>query len=163
MDKISFVAKFGAVYEQSPWVAETVYGATGATLIGDSTALSICFKNIFLSANRQLQLGVLRAHPQLACSQAEMPALSADSQAEQSGAGLDQCSAKELLLFRELNDDYLDQHGFPFIIAVKGYSRQEILEIFRTRLNNDLETEFQTALGQVCKIGRLRIEAILRK
>lgn len=169
-DKEAFLAEFGAVYEQSPWVADGVFtdmepgGVTrdaedSPTLSAD--ILAARFESVFMNAPAERQLKVLRAHPELGCARAESGLLTADSRQEQSAAGLDQCSVSEFNMFREMNDKYTDKYGFPFIIAVKGRNRREILEVFAERLNNTEETEFQTALRQVCQIARFRIGGIL--
>lgn len=156
MDKAAFMAKFRTVFEHSPWVAETVFaGANEQTL--DAEALVRRFETVFLESDPARQLATLRAHPQLACALVSPDQLTSDSMSEQSSAGLDQCSGEELAEFSRLNSDYIAKFGFPFIIAVKGRSRQEILEVFRQRLDNDPQLEFQTALQQTCRIARFRI------
>jgi len=158
LDKDAFVAEFGAVYEHSPWVAAAVFDQAMEDCL-DMTTLSAeeladRFESVFNHAPHDRQLEVLRAHPQLACARAD---LTADSRQEQGGAGLDQCSESEFNLFAEMNAMYFGKFDFPFIIAVKGRDRQNILEAFRGRLNNAAETEFQTALRQVCQIAHFRI------
>ena len=160
-NKQSFVARFGAVYEHSPWVAEEVFDEYTDTSALGTKVLADQFETIFMNASQEQQLAVLRAHPALACAQAEQNLLSADSRSEQTGAGLDQCSEREFMLFQEMNAMYFGKNGFPFIIAVKGRDRQQILVAFRDRLNNVYATEFQTALTQVCQIARFRIGDIL--
>ncbi len=165
MDKTAFVTQFGEVYEHSPWVAEKVFDAAMEESL-DITALNAGdmnerFETVFLAASKQQQLAVLRAHPALACAPAERSHLTAHSSSEQAGAGLDQCTEKEFALFQEMNAMYFGRFDFPFIIAVKGRHRQEILEIFRGRLLNSVDDEFQAALHQVCRIARIRIEAIV--
>lgn len=161
LDKGSFLAKFGTVYERSPWVAEWVFEQMTEDCLDtttlDSDTLASRFESVFLGASTQRQLDVLRAHPALACGRAEHNVLTTDSRQEQTGAGLDQCSEQEYSLFQEMNAMYFGKFGFPFIIAVKGRNRQQILAAFRERLNNPAETEFQTALHQVCRIARFRI------
>jgi len=164
MDKAVFVTRFGEVYEHSPWVAEKVF-ETAAEQRLDLAPLSAGdlverFESVFLAASKQQQLDVLRAHPALACAAAERSHLTAHSSNEQAGAGLDQCTEHEFALFQEMNAMYFGRFDFPFIIAVKGHHRQEILEIFRGRLLNSVDDEFQAALQQVCRIARIRIEAI---
>ena len=83
--------------------------------------------------------------------------MSPESTREQAGAGLDHCTAAELEEFLSLNSAYKDKFGFPFIKAVRGFNRQQILAEFRRRLDNDLETEFATALEEIHKIARLRL------
>ena len=160
MDKTVFLAKFGGVFEHSPWVAEAVYD-THDELLNDAEALAVQFESIFLASDPSRQLATLRAHPQLACALAAPDELTFDSITEQSDAGLDRCSSAELTEFSGLNTNYNDKFGFPFIIAVKGRTRQEILKLFHERLNNELQLEFQTALRQTCQIARFRIMDII--
>jgi len=165
MDKAAFVIRFGEVYEHSPWVAEKVFEAAAEESLDLTTLgagdLAERFESVFLAASKQQQLDVLRAHPALACAPAERSHLTTHSSNEQAGAGLDQCTEHEFALFQEMNAMYFGRFDFPFIIAVKGHHRQEILEIFRGRLLNSVDDEFQAALHQVCRIARIRIEAIV--
>ena len=165
LDKASFRAEYGGVYERSPWIAELVFDRAMEDCLELTTlnadTLSARFESVFMGAETQGQLDVLRAHPALACGIAEQGKLTTDSRKEQSGAGLDQCSESEFALFQEMNAMYFGKFGFPFIIAVKGRNRTEILTAFRERLNNSYQIEFQTALEQVCRIGRFRIGDII--
>ena len=160
-NKESFVARFAAVYERSPWVAEKVYDEYSDTSALGAEVLADQFETVFMNASQEQQLAVLRAHPALACAQAEQKLLTSDSRAEQTGAGLDQCSEREFMLFQEMSAMYFGKQSYSFIIAVKGRNRQEILVAFRERLGNVYATELQTALTQVCRIGRFRIRDIL--
>ena len=163
VNKVGFRATFGSVYEHSPWVADAVFekGTGTAPTYSGADALAGQFEKIFMDASRDQQLATLRAHPELACALDEREQLTAESMAEQSGAGLDLCSEAEFAEFGRLNAAYSEKFGFPFIIAVKGRSRLKILNIFRMRLQNDAVLEFQSALYQVCRIARFRIEGIL--
>ena len=107
------------------------------------------------------KLALIKAHPDLAGRLALSKRLTADSTKEQAGAGLDRLSAQELHSFTELNDGYRAKFGFPFIIAVKGKSKQEIAAQFEARLQNDATTEFETALAQIDRIAELRLKEIL--
>ena len=160
VDKAAFLAKFGAVFEHSPWVADAVYDAHGG-LVNDAESLFAYFESVFLASDPSRQLTTLGAHPQLACALAAPDELTCDSVAEQSGAGLDRCSEAELMEFSSLNTAYSEKFGFPFIIAVKGRTRQEILRNFRKRLNNDMPMEYQAAVRQTCQIARFRIMDII--
>jgi 2-oxo-4-hydroxy-4-carboxy-5-ureidoimidazoline decarboxylase len=160
MGKTAFLARFGAVFEHSPWVAEAVYDTHDESL-NDAETLAAHFESVFLASDPPPQLATLRAHPQLACALAAPDELTADSVSEQSGAGLDLCSVAELAEFSRLNAAYTEKFGFPFIIAVKGRTRQEILRNFRERLDKDLQTEYQAALRQTCQIARFRIMDII--
>jgi len=86
--------------------------------------------------------------------------LTESSRSEQTGAGLDQCTPAELAEFQDLNNAYLEKFGFPFIFAVKGFHRIDILEAFRVRVHHSREEEFKTAIEQVHRIARLRLETI---
>ena len=160
MDKADFLVRFGGVFEHSPWVAEAVYDGLDE-LLTDAEALAAQFESVFLASDPSRQLATLGAHPQLACALAAPDELTFDSVNEQSDAGLDRCTAAELTEFSGLNTNYNDKFGFPFIIAVKGRTRQEILRVFHERLNNELQLEFQTALRQTCQIARFRIMDII--
>jgi OHCU decarboxylase len=103
-----------------------------------------------------MQLTLIRAHPDLADRLRAAP-LTAQSSAEQAGAGLDACTPEELAEFRRLNDHYKEKFDFPFIKAVRGFNRQQILEEFRRRVAHDPQTEFATALVEIHKIARLRL------
>ncbi len=161
MNKTTFLAKFGAVYEHSPWVAEAVSGAAADSLPGEAESLSERFKSVFMEADPELQLATLQSHPQLVCALAEPVDLTVESVSEQTSAGLDQCSDVELAEFSRLNAAYMEKFGFPFIIAVRGRDRHKILNLFRMRLQNDAVLEYQTALLQVCQIASFRIRDIL--
>jgi len=161
MDKLAFQSKFGAVFEHSAWVADAVFEMGIDALFTDTEALIHRFETAFLESDLELQLGTLRAHPQLACALADPEELTSDSATEQAGAGLDQCSLAEMEEFRRLNTAYREKFNFPFIIAVRGRDRWQILDHFRRRLENDVPGEFQTALKQVCQIARFRIGDIL--
>ena len=160
MDLMAFKKKFGTVFEHSPWVAEAAFEA-GGSLLQDAESLGECFESVFLAADPVLQLETLRAHPQLACALADQSDLTTDSVSEQTGAGLDRCSASELDDFKRLNADYMEKFGFPFIVAVRGLKRGQILDVFRRRLKNDPQAEYQAALQQTCRIARMRIEDIV--
>jgi len=156
MDKQAFVAKYGAVFEHSPWVAEAVF-QSNAEWLNDAEYLKSRFESAFLSSTPDRQLETLKSHPQLACALADPSELTTGSLNEQTGAGLDRCSAEELKEFNRLNADYLEKFGFPFIVAVRGLSRNDILDVFRRRLHNDIQQEFRTALQETCRIARFRI------
>ncbi len=148
--------RFGAVFEHSPWVAEAVYDGLGGRVPGECRELVRRFEEAVMAAGRERQLALLRAHPELAAGSAS---LTAASRQEQSGAGLDRCTTEDLDEFRRLNTAYREKFGFPFIVAVKGRGRREILELLRRRSGGGADAEFAEALRQVCRIGALRIEA----
>ena len=158
MDTHDFIARFSGVYEHSPWVAEKV-----APLVneGDATdTLAALMADCVDNASTEQQLALIRAHPDLAGKAQLAGELTEESTNEQASAGLDQCSAEEYEEFQALNAAYLEKFGFPFVMAVRGSDRAAILDAFAARLDNDYELEFETALIEIHKIARLRLEAM---
>ncbi len=158
MDEDAFVAALGGVFEHSPWVAE---GARGAGPFAGLEALHSAMVAVMRAAPRERRLALIRAHPQLAGREAESGELTDDSSAEQASAGLDRCSAAELRTLRERNAAYLERHGFPFVMAVKGRSKSEILDAMAARLGNDSGVEFERCIDEIAKIARLRLDAVI--
>ena len=151
-----FVDRFGPVYEASPWVAEAVWPAAARGELDDRDALADAMRGVVDAAPRAQQLALIRAHPQLAVASNMAPA----SVNEQRGAGLDRCSPDELAEFRRLNAAYIERFGFPFIIAVKGLSRGDVLAAFAARLDNDAQSEFTTAIAQIHRIAGFRLASL---
>lgn len=157
MDKATFVAQFGGVFEHSPWIAEGAYalelGPTHDTAQGVHAVLS----RVFRSASHDQRLGVLTAHPDLAGKLAQAKKLTEESTAEQAGAGLDALTDEERQAFQSLNAAYVAKHGFPFIIAVRDNTKATIMDAFKHRIDNDTEAEFAEACRQVERIAELRL------
>jgi len=147
--KSEFLDRFGHVYEASPWVAEGVWPDPPV----DRDALASAMAAVVDAAPRERKLALIRAHPELA-SRAKMADASVR---EQAGVGLDQCSPDEFAAFQHLNAAYNARFGFPFIYAVKGATRTDILEAFVQRLGNDPDTEFETAIAQIHRIAGFRL------
>ena len=163
MTREGFLETFGGVYENSPWIAEAAY-REGLTRDNDSLAgLHNILRSTVDEANHDLQLALLQAHPDLAGKLAVAGGLTADSTEEQASAQLDQCTAEEFDEFQSLNNSYKSAFGFPYILAVRGRNRQEILENFRGRVDNDPDSEFTEALKQVHRIALLRIESLFQE
>jgi OHCU decarboxylase len=159
MIRDEFFETFGSVFEHSPWIAESVWD--GGVEIRHDTAAGMheAMCNEIRRADDDLKLALLRAHPELAV-QAGCEQLTGHSRREQHGAGLNQCTDEEFAEFQRLNRAYREKVGFPFILAVQGYQRRQVLEIFRQRLQHSAEEEFQIALHQVMKIGLFRLQEI---
>ncbi|WP_374307306.1 2-oxo-4-hydroxy-4-carboxy-5-ureidoimidazoline decarboxylase [Dongia sp.] len=155
--RAEFVAGFGRVYEHSPWIAETLFDRGLDPAHDQLDSLAVALQEIVEAGGEVRQLALLRAHPDLAGKLAMAGELTPESRGEQAGAGLDQCSPAEFARFQELNRSYTARFGFPFILAVKGKSRAEILAAFEMRVKNDTRTEFRTALDQVHRIAYLRL------
>lgn len=153
----AFVARLEGIFEHSPWIAERAWSAGPFASI-DALHAAMCL--VVDTAAPAEQLGLICAHPELAGKEAEAGTLTAASTREQRGAGLDQCSVEELQRLRELNAAYRARFGFPFVIAVKGLTRHQILDAMANRLGNDRDTEFQACLAQIARIGRFRLEAL---
>ena len=153
-----FVRRYGGIYEHSPWVAEEA--AADAAECDSVDCIASIMADCVDNASSERQLALIRAHPDLAGKAQIAGALTADSSAEQSRAGLDQCSADEYEQFQVLNERYHRKFGFPFVMAVRDSSRAAILAAFKTRLDNDANTEFETALSEIHKIARLRLRAM---
>jgi 2-oxo-4-hydroxy-4-carboxy-5-ureidoimidazoline decarboxylase len=150
-----FVARFGAIYEHSPWVAERAWdaGTSGA----DLATLRNAMHAIVDAASEAEKLALLRAHPRLAAPAHRTQPLGAHSAGEQRGAGLNGCTGEEADELKRLNEAYATRFGFPFIIAVAGLDPGGILGEFRRRIVETPETEFATALAQVHKIAAVRL------
>ncbi|WP_293765064.1 2-oxo-4-hydroxy-4-carboxy-5-ureidoimidazoline decarboxylase [uncultured Aquitalea sp.] len=153
-----FVELLEGIFEHSPWIAERAWALRPFHSVDELHAGML---SVLAAASTSEQLSLIQAHPELAGKEAEAGALTAASTQEQRGAGLDQCSAAELGRLRELNALYRHRHGFPFVIAVKGLSRKQILEAMTTRLARDSADEFHGGLEEIGKIARFRLNALL--
>ncbi len=157
MTREQFVRVFGGVYEHSPWIAEATFDR-GLQAHHDTVAgLAAAMAQVVDDADSARRLHLLRAHPDLAGALARRGKTTASSAAEQTGAGLDQCSDEEYARFGELNRRYRERFGFPFIVAVKGLRRAEILGLFERRIGHGRERELAEALTQVHRIAELRL------
>jgi OHCU decarboxylase len=154
MSRAAFIETFGDVYEHSPWLAARVFDAGLDARHDVPGHLYASFRKVIMESGKIAQMALLRAHPQLACGRRD---LTDASQREQAGAGLDQCDEDEFRQFQALNKAYLTRYSFPFIVAVKGRSRAQILELFRDRVRREPDQEFSEALEQVCLIGKYRL------
>lgn len=153
-----FIQRFGGVFEHSPWVAEAVwerYPQVAKTANMDE--LIEVFSRVVRIAPQNMQLDLLRAHPDLACGVVSSKELTPASKQEQASAGLDQCSPEEFIEFQTLNLEYKKEFGFPFILAVRDMDRQEILRHFRRRIERSPDEEFSTAIENVIRIASQRI------
>ncbi len=161
MDEREFVAAYGSVFEHSPWIAERAHKADIGPANNTAVGLHAALRTQFRLASRTERLDVLKAHPDLAGKLAAAKRLTAESTAEQAGAGLDALTDDERRRFTELNTGYVERFGFPFIIAVKGLDKARILAAFEQRISNEKDIEFTEACKQVERIARLRLEDML--
>ena len=156
-----FVERFGGVYEHSPWIAAAAYDA-GLTPSSDTAeGLAKALAAAAAKGTAEQKRALIQAHPDLAGKLALAKTLTAESTQEQASAGLDRLSPEELGKFGELNDAYQARFGMPFIMAVKGKSKADILAAFQRRLSNDADAESRTALAEIDEIAALRLKDIL--
>ena len=158
LSKSEFIKVFTNIFENARWIAEELYDQKP---FGDFKELSSKILNIFETTTKEKQLKILNAHPDLA-NKTKISLLTPDSLKEQTSAGLDQCTEEEFSEFKKLNDTY-KKFGFPFILAVKGKTKIEILNNFRKRISSDPEIEFDEAVKQVKQIASLRLKELNNK
>lgn len=156
LDRQAFAEAFGRIFEHSPWVAERAWEERP---FGDLRALLVSMIRQVEMASAAEQMALLRAHPDLGTK----AKLSEASAAEQAGAGLDQLTAEELELLTKLNDGYKDKFGFPFLYAVKGSNKHDILSALARRVEATPEEEYAEALRQVYRIASFRLDACLQE
>ncbi len=151
-----FVARFGFVFEHTPGI---VAAAAKARPFSGPDAMHAALMRVVAEMDADAQLALLCAHPPLADKAAIAEGLTKESASEQASAGLDALTPAEFSRFHALNTAYFDRFGFPFIIAVRlAGGKAGILAAMERRLGNDRDTEFRTALTEVGKIVRLRLE-----
>ncbi|WP_332022402.1 2-oxo-4-hydroxy-4-carboxy-5-ureidoimidazoline decarboxylase [Rudaea sp.] len=154
MPAVQFVVALGGIFEHSPWVAER---AAPRRPFDSRLALLAAMTDVVEHATAAEQMGLIRAHPELAGRAAVRKELTADSTREQHGAGLDACTPEEFAQLQELNRRYNEKFGFPFILAVRGYDRAGIIGAFAARVNNTVDDERRVALAQIGRIAFFRI------
>lgn len=157
LDRAGFVAALGSVFEHSQWIAERAYEARPFESVDE---LHDAMLRVVQSASRDEQLGLIRAHPELAGRAMVRNEMTSDSTKEQSSAGLTGCSPEEYKRLVDLNARYNTKFGFPFILAVKGYDRAGVIAEFARRVERDVDTEFAESLKQIARITRFRLEAM---
>jgi len=154
LDQESFVAALGWIFEHSPWVAERAFHARP---FANLDALHAVMREQVERATVAERLALLQAHPDLGAR----ARLSRASTAEQAGVGLDSLTPSELDQLHRLNAAYRGRFGFPFLLAVKGSTKHDILLALQARMGASPEDEFREALRQVYRIARFRLEDIV--
>ena len=154
LDKSDFLSIFGNVFEKSKWISEKVYDKKPFKNLESFVSEII---GIYENSDNETILEILNLHPELAVEKK----LTANSEVEQSKANLKQCTPGEFDEFKKLNTEYKKKFKFPFIIAVKGKNKNQILNYFRERIRNSLDEEFLEAKKQVKKIATFRLEEII--
>lgn len=155
MNRKEFIQKVGWVFEHSPWVASAAWENIP---FESHEHLLQTMIDIVQNAEKSMQLALLREHPDLG-TRLQMSEI---SKKEQAGAGLNQLSKEELEEFVSLNRCYVQKFKFPFILAVKGQSKESILAAMKQRVNNSYNEEFNIALLEVYKIAGFRLNDIFK-
>jgi OHCU decarboxylase len=138
------------VFEASPWVAERAWAARP---FGTVEALYAAMFDAVERAPREVRMGLIRAHPDLAAS----VRLTEESEREQSAAGLDRLTPEQFDRITWLTAAYRARFGFPFIVCAREHTPDTIIAAAEQRTESDLEQEEQTAMSEIAKIARLRL------
>ena len=155
LTEIEFLSIFGSIFEKSEWIASKTYQLKP---FNDQEDLINKMMKIYNNCSEEKIVEIFNLHPKLAIEKK----LTFFSSKEQKNAKLDTCSKEELLEFEKLNLDYERKFKFPFIIAVKDKNKNQILDNFRERINNNYEIEFNEAKSQVEKIALFRLNEIFK-
>ena len=155
LSKVEFISIFGNIFEKTEWFAERCYESKPYNNLDE---LILKMMKIFENTEKEKHLEILNSHPDLAVEKK----LTKDSKNEQKNASLNQCTDEEFIEFKKLNEEYKKKFGFPFIIAVKGKNKEEILNSFRQRITNNINLEFEEAKKQVKKIASFRLSEIIK-
>ena len=153
LSETEFTEVFGNIFENAGWISEKLYEQKP---FKNFQELSKKMISIFDNADNQKKLEILSSHPDLA-DKTKIASLTLDSNKEQTNAGLDKCTEEEFIEFKKLNSGYKKKFGFPFIFAVKGKKKDEILNNFKKRILSEKKIEFNEAILQVKKIANLRL------
>jgi 2-oxo-4-hydroxy-4-carboxy-5-ureidoimidazoline decarboxylase len=154
-DREAFVETLGWIFEDSPWVADRTWTRRPFASLD---ALHRAMIDVVEQASEPEQLALLRAHPDLGTR----ARISDASTGEQRGAGLDRLNVNEYEQLRRLNDEYRRRFGFPFLFAVKGSTKEDVLTALEARVRRSSDEELAEALRQVYTIARFRLEDVIR-
>lgn len=156
-----FVARFGGVFENSPWVAERAWKQRPFSSVASMLQAMAAAVRLATPAE---QLALIRAHPELAGAQAKEGTLTADSSSEQGRLGFSALTREEFLRIAEINRRYREKFGFPCIVALRLHAgRESVMTEMERSLAHDGETELRIALEQIGHITRGRLEKLLGK
>lgn len=159
MDRDAFVAVLGPAFENAPWVAASAWSARPFASVA---ALHAAMLDVVRGAPEAQKLTFLCGHPELAGREAQAGTMTSESVGEQKSAGLNALSRAEIDEMQRLNRAYRERHGFPFIIAVRANTKQQIFDAMLTRIAQDTKVERDAALEQIGLITRGRIDALVK-
>ena len=160
MEQEKFIKHYGSLYENSPHIALAIYESHRLDTLSPSEILS-SMKDYVNKMDHESKMKLILEHPQLGIKKGQQTNLTANSKKEQNRAGLDSLSGSEYNLLSGLNKDYMNKFKFPFIIAVSGLNKEEVFRSIQVRLQNTVETEFNTALEEIHKIANIRLKKLL--
>jgi len=158
MDTADFSSRLGSIYEHSPWVARRAWAMRPFPSVD---ALHATMEKAVAEASPAERSALILAHPELAGRLAVAGKLTDASRSEQASAGLDRCTPEEFARLQELNAAYRQKFGFPFIVAVRGLSRADIIERMSARLANTEAQELAACLHEIGRIARLRLQDMI--
>src|SRR3954453_11724832 len=156
--KDDFAAALANLFEYSPWIAEQ---AAVLRPFAGVNELFAAMKSVVDRAPEEVLIALIRAHPDLANKTQRAAGLTAESNAEQNSAGLDRLSDAEFLAFERVNNAYRAKFGFPYVVCVRRHTRDSVLRDFERRLPNDAKAEAQASIGEICRIGALRLDQLV--
>ena len=157
MEQEKFIKHYGSLYENSPHIALAIYESHRLDTLSPLEILNL-MKDYVNKMDHESKMNLILEHPELGIKKGQQNNLTAYSKKEQSRAGLDSLSGSEYNLLSRLNKDYMNKFKFPFIIAVSGLNKEEVLRNIQVRLQNTIETEFNTALEEIHKIAEIRLK-----
>ena len=153
-----FVASLANIFEYSPWIAEQ---AAAARPFSGVKALLAAMKDAVDRAPADQRMALIKAHPDLANKTQRAAGLTAESTSEQNSLGLDRLSDAEYEAFERVNNAYRAKFGFPYIVCVRRHTKDSVLRDFERRLPNDVATETQTSIDEICRIAALRLDQLV--
>ncbi|QAU45782.1 2-oxo-4-hydroxy-4-carboxy-5-ureidoimidazoline decarboxylase [Bradyrhizobium guangzhouense] len=153
-----FVAVLENVVEYSPWIAQE---AAARRPFAGINQLHAALMAAIQAAEPEVQLALIRAHPDLANKTQRAAGLTAESTGEQNSAGLDRLSEAEYSAFERVNGAYREKFGFPYIVCVRRHTKDSVLRDFETRLRNIAKTETRRAIEEIARIAALRLDQLV--
>ena len=156
--KDDFVVALANIFEYSPWIAEQ---AAVARPYSGVKALLAAMQDAVNRAPADQRMALIKAHPDLANKTQRAAGLTAESTSEQNSLGLDRLSDAEFEAFERVNNAYRAKFGFPYIVCVRRHTKDSVLRDFERRLPNDVATETQTSIAEICRIAALRLDQLV--
>jgi 2-oxo-4-hydroxy-4-carboxy-5-ureidoimidazoline decarboxylase len=148
------VARFGGVFEESPWIAREAWEQRP---FGSVEGLHAAMVWVVDHSPRGARLELIRAHPDLAGKAAVAGALTPESTQEQAAAGLDRLTPEQYERITSLTAAYRERFGFPFVVCAREHTPESIIATAARRLEASPDGEERTALHEIAKIARLRL------